>query len=120
DSGPDLLMDWHESTGSRDWLRSAIGSVIVHIGLVTGAILLGQLETPDLRTGAQIVSNFQRVTPLIAPPTRLTQKEPHQGKVSTEVTVETWLSRSQQPAPPRPAMRAFQPPASRPVPREPS
>jgi TonB family protein len=120
DSGPNLLMDWHESTGPRDWLRSAIGSVIFHIGLVTGAILLAQLDTPDLRTGAQIVSSFQQVTPLIAPPTRLTQKEPNQGKVSKEVSVESLLSHSQKAAPPRPALRAFQPPASRPVPREPS
>ena len=120
DSGPNLLMDWHESTGSWGWLRSAIGSLVFHIGLVIGAILLAQLDTPDLRTGAQIVSNFQRVTPLIAPPTRLTQKEPNQGKVSKEVNVESLLSHSQKAAPPRPAMRAFQPPASRPVPREPS
>ena len=74
DSGPNLLMDWHEATGSRIWLRPAIGSVIFHIGLIIGAILLAQLDTPDLRTGAQIVSNFQRVTPLIAPPTRLPTK----------------------------------------------
>jgi TonB family protein len=120
DSGPNLLMDWHESTGSRRWLRAGIGSAVVHIFLVTGAILLAQLDTPDLRTGAQIVSNFQQVTPLIAPPTRLTQKEPNQGKVSKEVSVESLLSHSQKAAPPRPALRAFQPPRGRPVPSEPS
>jgi TonB family protein len=120
DSGPNLLMDWHESTGSRRWLRAGIGSAVVHVLLVTGAILLAQLDTPDLRTGAQIVSNFQRVTPLIAPPTRLTQKEPNQGKVSKEVSVESLLSHSQKAAPQRPAMRAFKPPQARPVPSEPS
>jgi len=113
-------MDWHESTGSRDWLRSAIGSIVVHVFLLIGAILLAQLDTPALRTGAQIVSDFQRVTPLIAPPTRLTQKEPNQGKVSKEVNVESLLSHSQKAAPARPALRAFQPPLGRPVPREPS
>lgn len=114
-------MDWHESTGSWDWLRSAAGSIAVHIVLVTGAILLAQLDTPELRTGAQIVSNFQRVTPLIAPPTRLTQREPNQGKVSKEVNVESLLSHSQLPSPARPALRAFKPPApNQPVPREPS
>jgi TonB family protein len=120
DSGPNLLMDWHESTGSRRWLRAGIGSAAVHIFLVTGAILLAQLDTPDLRTGAQIISNFQQVTPLIAPPTRLTQKEPNQGKVSKEVSVESLLSHSQKAAPQRPALRAFQPPRGRPVPSEPS
>ena len=120
DSGPNLLMDWQESTASRRWLRAGIGSAVVHIFLISAAFLLAQLDTPDLRTGARIVSNFQRVTPLIAPPTRLTQKEPNQGKVSKEVNVESLLSRSQKAAPPRPAMRAFQPPANRPVPSEPA
>jgi TonB family protein len=121
DSGPNLLMDWHESRGSREWLRPAIGSIVFHIFLLTGAIFVAQLDTPELRTGAQIVSNFQRVTPLIAPPTRLTQKEPNQGKVSKEVSVESLLSHSQKAAPARPALRAFKPPApSRPVAGEPS
>jgi TonB family protein len=120
DSGPNLLMDWQESAGSRRWLRAGIGSAVVHVLLITGAILLAQLDTPDLRTGAQIVSNFQQVTPLIAPPTRLTQKEPNQGKVSKEVSVESLLSHSQKAAPQRPAMRAFKPPQARPVPSEPS
>ena len=120
DSGPNLLMDWQESTASRRWLRAGIGSAVVHIFLISAAFLVAQLDTPDLRTGAQIVSNFQRVTPLIAPPTRLTQKEPNQGKVSKEVNVESLLSHSQKAAPPRPAMRAFQPPAKRPVPSEPA
>jgi TonB family protein len=121
DSGPNLLMDWHQSTGSRRWLRAAIGSIVVHILLVTGAIQLAQLDTPEFRTGAQIVSDIQRVTPLIAPPTRLTQKEPNQGKVSKEVSVESLLSHSQQPSPARPALRAFRPPSPRSiVPGEPS
>ena len=116
DSGPNLLMDWHESRDSRDWFRAGTGSVIIHIFLVTGAILLAQLDTPELRTGAQIVSDIQRATPLIAPPTRLTQKEPNQGKVSKEVNVESLLSHSQKAVPARPALRAFKPPtASLPV-----
>ena len=121
DSGPNLLMDWQESTRSRDWLRATIGSVVVHILLLIGAILLAQLDTPPLRSGTEIVSNIQRVTPLIAPPARLTQREPNQGKVSKEVNVESLLSHSQQSAPARPALRAFQPPAQgRPVPGEPA
>src|SRR5215467_1917051 len=120
DSGPNLLMDWHESRGSREWLSPAIGSIVIHIFLIAGAILLAQLDTPQLRTGAQIVSNIQRVTPLIAPPMRLTQREPNQGKVSKEVNVESLLSHSQQAAPARPALRAFKPPKQgRPVAGEP-
>lgn len=109
-------MDWHESRSPRNWLRSAVGSIAIHIALLIGAILVAQLDTPVLRTGAQIVSDIQRATPLIAPPTRLTQKEPNQGKVSKEVNVESLLSHSQKAAPQRPALRAFKPPApSRPV-----
>ena len=121
DSGPNLLMDWDESVGERHWVPAGIGSLVVHTILVTGAILLAQLDTPQLRTGAQIVSDFQRVTPLVAPPTRLTQKEPSEGKVSKEVNVESLLSHSQKAAPARPALRAFKPPTpGRPVPAEPS
>src|SRR5579859_5211362 len=121
DSGPNLLMDWHESTDSRWWLRAGIGSIVVHIFLLTGAIFLDQLDTPELRTGARIVSDIKRVTPLIAPPTRLTQREPNQGKVSKEVNVESLLSHSQKSFPARPALRSFKPPAmGRPVPAEPS
>jgi TonB family protein len=112
-------MEWHEP--KRNWARSAVGSIAVHIVLVAGAFLLAQLDTPELRTGAQIVSDIQRATPLIAPPTRLTQKESNPGKVSKELSVESLLSHSQQPAPARPALRAFHPPApTRPVAGEPS
>ena len=121
DSGPNLLMDWHESTESRRWLRAGMGSVVIHIFLVIGAILLAQLDTPQLRTGAQIVSDIQRATPLIAPPARLTQRESNQGKVSKEVNVESLLSHSQKSSPARPALRSFKPPEmGRPVPAEPS
>ena len=113
-------MDWHESHDSGAWIRAGTGSVVFHIFLVTGAILLAQLDTPQLRTGAQIISDIQRATPLIAPPARLTQREPNQGKVSKEVNVESLLSHSQKAAPARPALRAFKPPApSRPIAGEP-
>ena len=121
DSGPNLLMDWDASVGARNWLPACIGSVFVHIVLVTAAILVGQLDTPQPRTGAQIVSDIQRATPLIAPPMHLTQREPSEGKVSKEVNVESLLSHSQKAAPARPALRAFKPPEpGRPVPAEPS
>lgn len=120
DSGPNLLMDWHESRDSRSFVRAGTGSIAVHILLFIGAILLAKLDTPQIQTGSRIVSNIQRVTPLIAPPTRLTQKEPNQGKVSKELSVEGLLSHSQQGSPPRPALRAFRPPTpSRPVAGEP-
>jgi TonB family protein len=112
-------MDWRESRDSRNYLRAGLGSVTFHICLLIGATLLAKLDTPLPRQGTQILSNIQRVTPLIAPPTRLTQKEPNQGKVSKEVSVEGLLSHSQQSSPARPALRAFQPPVQRPIPAEP-
>jgi TonB family protein len=114
-------MDWHESTEAKRWLRAGTGSALVHILLLIGAILVGELDTPELKTGARIVSDIQRATPLIAPPTRLTQREPNDGKVSKELSVESLLSHSQKGSPSRPALRAFAPPArNRPVPAEPS
>ena len=46
DSGPNLLMDWHESTDSRRWVRAGIGSVVVHILLVLLAFWVAGLDGP--------------------------------------------------------------------------
>ncbi len=112
DSGPNLLMDWHESRDSRNWLRAGIGSIAIHIFLVLAAIFFAGLDTPMPRRGTEIVSSIQRVTPLIAPPKRLTQQAPNRGKVSKEVDVESLLARQTRPQPPAPPLtRAFKPPS---------
>lgn len=110
DSGPNLLMDWHESTDSRRWFRAGIGSVGVHILLVLIAFGVASLDAPTPRSVPEIVSNIQRVTLIM--PSDLTQKAPNKSKVSKEVNVEDLKPRpaSEQRLPPAPAARVFHPP----------
>jgi TonB family protein len=110
DSGPNLLMDWHESTDSRRWVRAGAGSVAVHILLVLMAFGVASLDTPTPRSVPEIVSNIQRVTLVV--PSDLTQKAPNKSKVSKEVNVEDLKPRpaSEQRLPPAPAPRIFHPP----------
>jgi TonB family protein len=110
DSGPNLLMDWHQSTDSRRWVRAGAGSVGVHIVLVLMAFWVASLEAPTPRSVPEIISNIQRVTLVV--PADLTQKAPNKSKVSKEVNVEDLKPRlaSQQRLPPAPAARVFRPP----------
>lgn len=110
DSGPNLLMDWHESRDSRRWFRAGAGSVVVHILLVLTAFWVAGLDAPTPRSVPEIVSNIQRVTLIV--PSDLTQKAPNKSKVSKEVNVEDLKPRpaSQQRLPPAPAARVFHPP----------
>jgi TonB family protein len=114
DSGPNLLMDWHESTDSRRWFRAGAGSVAVHILLLLIALWIGTLDAPTPRSVPEIVSNIQRVTLEI--PSDLTQKAPNKSKVIKEVNVEDLKPRpaSQQRLPPAPAARVFHPPTPTP------
>jgi TonB family protein len=111
DSGPNLLMDWHESRDSRRWFRAGIGSVVVHILIIVIAFWVAGLDAPQLRSVPEIVSNIQRVTLIV--PSDLTQKAPNKSKVSKEVNVEDLKPRraSEQRLPPAPAQRIFHPPA---------
>ena len=112
DSGPNLLMDWHESTDPRRWLRAGIGSVAVHVVLFLGAVALATLDVPQPRSATEIVSNIQRVTLTI--PSDLTQKAPNKSKVSKEVNVEDLKPRhATEQLPPAPAARVFRPPVPR-------
>ncbi len=110
DSGPNLLMDWHQSTDSRRWVRAGAGSVAVHILLVLVAFGIASLDTPAPKSVPEIVSNIQRVT--LEVPSDLTQKAPNKSKVSKEVNVEDLKPRpaSEQRLPPAPAARVFHPP----------
>src|SRR6266700_1241410 len=105
DSGPNLLLDWHEATDSRRWLRAGIGSLAVHILLILIAFGIAGLAPPQVRSVPEIISNIQRVTLIL--PTDLTQKAPNKSKVSKEVNVEDLKPRkaTEQRLPPAPARR---------------
>jgi len=111
--GPNLLMDWHESTDSRRWWRAGIGSVLVHAVVFLFALVLFNIDVSPPPNTTEIISNIQRVT--LTLPSDLTQKEPNKTKVSKEVNVEDLKPRpaSEQRLPPAPAARVFHPPVER-------
>jgi len=122
DSGPNLLLDWHESTDSPRWIPASIGSVIVHILLFLFVLGITSLDTYVPRDTTQIIPDFRQVTPLIAPRlSELTQKAPNRGKIAKEVNVEDLLPRpaSQERLAPAPAVRNFRPPVPVPGPPQP-
>jgi TonB family protein len=113
DSGPNLLLDWQKSTVETRWVRAGIGSLLVHIVLFLFVIAIGQIDNYVPRQATEIIPDFRRVTPLIAPPpSELTQKAPNRGKIAKEVNVEDLMPRpaSQERLAPAPAVRAFRPP----------
>lgn len=115
DSGPNFLLDWRESADSHRYWRAAIGTLIVHAGILALVFLLASLSGPAVKNGTEIVPDFRQAVHLILPQD-LTQKAPNKGKVAKEVDVEDLKPRpaSQERLPPKPAARAFKPPNPRP------
>jgi TonB family protein len=113
DSGPNLLLDWQKSRESPRWIPAGIGSLIVHVLLFLFVTAIGKLDNYVPRQATEIIPDFRKVTPLIAPPpAELTQKAPNRGKIAKEVNVEDLMPRpaSQERLAPAPAVRAFKPP----------
>jgi TonB family protein len=115
DSGPNFLLDWHESGNSRRYWRAGIGSLVVHAGIFAMVLTLASLSGPLPRQATEIVPDFGRAVTLVAP-RDLTQKAANRGKVAKEVNVEDLKPRpaTQERLPPAPALRAFKPPVPRP------
>jgi TonB family protein len=112
DTGPNLLLDWQSHGYAPRFLEAGVGSLAVHILLISFLVFLLNLPAPAPDPVRESALNLRRVTPLIDPPRQITQKEPNRAKVSKEVNVEGLLARSQTPAklPTPPAPRRFQPP----------
>src|SRR5579863_8103873 len=109
-----LLTHWGQDRGR---VREAgMLSVAAHVAAILALILMPRsLMQPPRRVETQI-------TPLIEPPTELTQKAPNKGPIAKEVTVEA-LQPSPRikvphspPSTRRPAARINQPPAPPPAP----
>jgi TonB family protein len=111
ESGPNFLLDWHQSDDSRRYWRAGIGTLVVHAGIFALVILLASLSGPAPKQGTRIVSDFRQAVHLFLP-SDLTQKAPNKGKVAKEVNVEDLKPRpaSLERLPPAPAVRAFKPP----------
>jgi TonB family protein len=114
-SGPNFLLDWHESADSNRLWRAAIGTLVVHAGVFALVFWLASLSGPALKQGPEIISDLHQAVHLYLPQD-LTQKAPNKGKVAKEVNVEDLKPRpaSQERLPPAPAVRAFKPPNPQP------
>lgn len=100
DFGPRLLPDWSGQRQSRRALGSGTISVLLHAGLILGAVSLPQ---EFWRSGPPApVPQARQVTPLVAPPFELTQKQPNRGRVAKEIDYESLLPRPPLTVPPAP------------------
>src|SRR5579872_6106010 len=87
DSGPDLLLDWHESAEPHRYLRAGVGSLVVHAAVFALVVFLASLAGPPTREATEIVPDFRQAVHLTLP-ADLTQKAPNKGKVAKEIDVE--------------------------------
>ena len=108
DRGPDLLVHWRGEADSRTFARAGIGSLLVHVVLLTFILFLLSLPPPAVREGPQITVDVRHAVHLVAPRLQektpeLTQRAPNPGKVAKELTVEGLLARpAVVPTPPQP------------------
>src|SRR5260221_5472609 len=117
-----LLLAW-EQAADRQWWRKAVPLSVATHGLIIVALLFVPKDAAPVAPVARAV----HVTPLVAPPTELTQKTPNKGQISKEFNVEALLPRPRiqipesapsttRPAARRPAPPVVQPPAPLPEP----
>ena len=90
-----LLLNWDMGADRRRSRRAGTVSILAHI-LVIGALI----AVP--RQVFQEKEEPRRVTPLIEPPTELTQTAPNRGKISKEINVESLRPRPHVQVPPSP------------------
>lgn len=122
DTGPKLLLDWHEPDEPARLWRAGAGAIVFHIGLFAFLTLLARLDTksfePPLETSA-----VKKYTPLVDPPFRLTQKDPNAGKIAKQVHLEDLLPkpevRARTPTVAAAPKKTFQAPPANPTPARP-
>ena len=101
-----LLLDWNPDRSPWRWLRDGIGSLLVHAAIAGLLILLMRLPSGPPAPEEDIAAELQHATRLVAPPLKITQREPTQGKAAEQVNLDELLAKSRLQAPPR----QFQPP----------
>ncbi len=101
-----LLTDWGQDRARVG--RAGVLSIAAHVAAVLALILIPHSLAPTPRRVEQ------QITPLIEPPTELTQKAPNKGPIAKEVTVEGLQPRPRVEMPNRP------PSTTRPAARMPS
>ncbi len=127
DNEPQLrLLSDLESLDRPKPRSAAIGSLLVHAGLIAVALLLPWGSPYVPRDASTVIVPRMRVTPLLEIPRELTQRDPNKGKVAQEVNLAALLTRPTPPDPvrakpgvtnPTSQPKAFQaPPAPAPTP----
>jgi TonB family protein len=107
-----LLTEWGDPNGRSRTRQAAIGSVVLHLALITLLVYMpsGTYERPTPE------AQPHRVTPLVLPPpTELTQKAPNKGKITKEFDARQEAPRHALNAPPSPPPVAPQPRTPRPA-----
>jgi len=101
DVEPRFLLDWGATREPRRaMLPGLAASVLLHLTVLVVALALPK-EFWRAVTPRQL-AELRRVTPLVAPPFELTQKEPNRGKVAKEIDYESLLPRPHLTVPPMP------------------
>ena len=120
---PQFLVELAEPEAKARYRIRALGAVAYHVVLIVFA-LNAPSGAVSVRNAGQVVLDFHRATPLIAPRDvpafKVTQKEPQHGKPAVEVDLASLLPKPEiRQAPMTPAGKPFQPPAppAQPVPR---
>jgi TonB family protein len=117
-AAPRLLLEVRDEDARRRQATAAAGALLIHAAVL--ALLLWMPAAPVVvRPAPQITAELRKqATPLIAPPFRLTQKEPQRGKPAAEVDINALLPRPAVRQPDsRGAGRPFQPPPGAAAPR---
>ena len=111
-----LLTDWGEADSSARHKRAAIGTVLVHLAVIGGLIVV----PPNLVEQEKPAPPRPHVT-ILEPLTELTQKAPNKGKITKEFesrleTPRTAVQAPAAPLPTKPKPQAARPPTLPPAP----
>ena len=107
-----LLLDWARDPDEVNRIRkAAIGTGAIHLLLI---LMLAMMSAPAASPVSER-ERVRRITPLVDPPTELTQKAPNKGKLSKDLSVESILPSPPVPNPaPGAKARKFEPPPAPP------
>ena len=98
-----LLTEWGDADGPARRRKAVVATLAVHV-----AMILALAALPSITATNEKPEPVRIITPLIQPPTQLTQKAPNRSKISAEFEL--------QPSAPRPRLNL--PPGPEPAPRE--
>lgn len=91
-----LLLEWENDWDRSRWRKAGFLSILAHVVAAIVLLLLPAAQPVAPRETAPT----RRVTPLVAPPSELTQKAPNRGKVRNELNAEAMPARPRIQIPP--------------------